>query len=809
MPQSFSQANLRGKSFKGQDLKGANFSCTDIRGANFVHANLRGADLSGAKAGLTWRWVLLLAISAVCGAGVAGIICGYAGAFIGHIGAVADALKENKFAEPTALDFLIATGLPLGAMLLMGAILLRRGLGQTIAYSVAIATGLVLFATFSPDQPGLDRGDLIIPFLIGRPIMLLGALGGIVIGAITIAVAIKVFPKALFIAGFIAILGAMGGAIEAMTGAMTGSPIQSSTPEVMDWVFAGTITTCFLGCMTYIGLRACQGDKKYTFIQNISSIVSAFGGTSFRGADLSDANFNQATLKSTDFRRAILARTNWHEARNLDQARIEGTYLADTRIRDLVVTKNGHEQTFDRQDLRKLNLQDANLTDASLIGTDLTHTTLQGADLSRTKLVQAQLYGANLTGSQLTGAYIENWGISPDTNLNGIQCDYIYMHLPTQQDPDPYRKPDNRQETFQVGEFASFIAPIIRTLDSYKLQHLDPQTPLILPKTLDLLHREGIDPNAAAIALRQLIEQNPEAHIEILSIEGRGNQTIRIQAKISKTADSDILNRNYFQTYNDLKSLTYPDLQQLLASLETKDASFRSLQNMIMSAIGSSKFYIEATSDPSVPPKTILVLAANPRGTTTLRLDEEVREIQRDMERGKYRDRYVLQQRWAVQIQDLRRALLDYEPQILHFSGHGIGSERPEESSSPNRDINPSPESELETEGLVFEDDTGKPKLVSIEALTNLFQLFSNSMECVILNACYSENQAQAISQHIPYVIGMKRAIGDRAAIEFAIGFYDGLLAGKSIEFSYRLGCSAIQTAGIPEHLTPVLKRKA
>jgi hypothetical protein len=62
----------------------------------------------------------------------------------------------------------------------------------------------------------------------------------------------------------------------------------------------------------------------------------------------------------------------------------------------------------------------------------------------------------------------------------------------------------------------------------------------------------------------------------------------------------------------------------------------------------------------------------------------------------------------------------------------------------------------------------------------------------------------------------MKRAIGDRlclivghrAAIEFAIDFYDGLLAGESIKFSYEFGYSAIQTAGIPEHLTPVLKRK-
>lgn len=54
----------------------------------------------------------------------------------------------------------------------------------------------------------------------------------------------------------------------------------------------------------------------------------------------------------------------------------------------------------------------------------------------------------------------------------------------------------------------------------------------------------------------------------------------------------------------------------------------------------------------------------------------------------------------------------------------------------------------------------------------------------------------------------MKREIGDRAAIEFAVGFYDAVLAGRSVEFAYNLGCSAIQMAGIPEQLTPVLVQR-
>ena len=89
-----------------------------------------------------------------------------------------------------------------------------------------------------------------------------------------------------------------------------------------------------------------------------------------------------------------------------------------------------------------------------------------------------------------------------------------------------------------------------------------------------------------------------------------------------------------------------------------------------------------------------------------------------------------------------------------------------------------------------------------------MFKLFADRVECIVLNACYSEVQAQAISEHINYVVGMSDAMEDRAAIEFAIGFYDALGAGKSYEFAHRLGCAVIRVAGITEHLTPKLLTK-
>jgi hypothetical protein len=95
---------------------------------------------------------------------------------------------------------------------------------------------------------------------------------------------------------------------------------------------------------------------------------------------------------------------------------------------------------------------------------------------------------------------------------------------------------------------------------------------------------------------------------------------------------------------------------------------------------------------------------------------------------------------------------------------------------------------------------------VTPEALGGLFELFADQVECVLLNACYSESQANAIAQHIRYVIGMSDEIDGKAALEFTVAFYDGLGAGKSIDFAYKLGCSAIQMAGVEGHLIPVLK---
>lgn len=180
--------------------------------------------------------------------------------------------------------------------------------------------------------------------------------------------------------------------------------------------------------------------------------------------------------------------------------------------------------------------------------------------------------------------------------------------------------------------------------------------------------------------------------------------------------------------------------------------------------------------------KKILILSANPKDTSELRLGEEVREIQSSLDFSKYRDRFEIATRWAVRVKDLQQILLDLAPQIVHFSGHGI-----------------------KTQGLVLENEIGQAQLVSAEALAGLFKLFPE-IECVFLNSCYSETQAEAIHQHIACVVGMNDEIGDKAAIEFSRGFYGALGTAKSYEEAFEFGHNAIVLQGNPESSTPVLK---
>ena len=173
----------------------------------------------------------------------------------------------------------------------------------------------------------------------------------------------------------------------------------------------------------------------------------------------------------------------------------------------------------------------------------------------------------------------------------------------------------------------------------------------------------------------------------------------------------------------------------------------------------------------------ILFLAANPASSHRLRLDEEARAIEDKLSHSKLRDAIEFCSRWAIRPGDLQQALLEEDPVVVHFSGHGGGAA-----------------------GIVLHSDTGTDeRLVSASALAQLFAVLGGNIRLVVLNACYSVEQARAVVEQVDFVVGMADSIGDDGATAFAKAFYQGLAYGKSVQTAFDLGLNELHLIGLKD----------
>lgn len=163
----------------------------------------------------------------------------------------------------------------------------------------------------------------------------------------------------------------------------------------------------------------------------------------------------------------------------------------------------------------------------------------------------------------------------------------------------------------------------------------------------------------------------------------------------------------------------------------------------------------------------VVFFAADPRsvgpgGQAPLLIGRELREIREKVRAARYRDRLHLHENWDAQTDDLVQALRDKRPQVVHFSGHG-GSR-----------------------GLVlFGPDGVNPHHLDAPELGAFFEAFSDRIKVVVLNACLSVPQAEAICEAVGCAIGTPDKISDAAAIAFSAAFYSGIAFGESVQQAF------------------------
>ncbi len=492
MSPDYSGQNLRGRSFKGQNLTGANFSKADIRGANFTNAILKGADFTGATAGLQRRWVIGLLI-------VTFLLSLLTGLF-----SIIITMVIKLTTESTDAGKLVAG----------------------IVLSIAIITPLLAVLK------GLIVGGVVFPLVLGFVFALAFVAAKEIDQAFILAgiIALSVARILIFSVAFAVATAARNLAFMlVIQGATIGALIRAYTILKVEFrLIAIAVAILLLLPIAYIVWRSLSGNKKDAWLRLYAIEVAAIRGTSFHGADLTDADFTGAILKNTDFKNANLTRTCFYEAKELDFASPGNTILSNSAVLNLLITLNGRNKSYAGANLKGANLKGADLKEANLKDADINEATFQEANLEWTNLTFAQAVGTNFTKAQMTGACVEAWNIESTTILDNVDCRFVYLlEYPKPGTDDRERRPSSGE--FQPGEFTKLFEEVLNTVD--------------------LIFQNGIDWKAFINAFKKVQVENGDTELSIQSIENKGDGVFVVKVSVPDNADKEKIHSDFTQNY--------------------------------------------------------------------------------------------------------------------------------------------------------------------------------------------------------------------------------------------------------------------
>ena len=543
----------------------ADYSGKDIRGQQFRGLDLHGACFSGAIGGIPPVVKMLLVMGAILALCLAWLVSGYASAL--------PALHGSFTATPRVQLVGLVESIMLPVIL---ATLWKAGPGRSLVIMIlglAIFTAVVAFAGDGDDSAAAAILLTTVSFFVLASV-LLTSLALVLLRTLLRGRGWRLSP--VVVATPLLLVGLREG-------------IQISRTETAR---LGLLQNClmvglglvFTGLPVLIAVRAIRGAAVFRALRDLCMGITCACGTSFRGACLDGVDFTGAYLPQCDFREASVRHTRWQRVNLLEESRLDGTDLQRPEVRQLLTSRIGTRQNYDHLSLRDLDLAGVKLEHASLVGVDLSGSTLRGASLMGSCLAEARLYGVNLQEAILTKACIENWAISTDTCFNNVNCTEIYLRLPTEADPDPWRKPDNRDESFKPGDFKDFVAPIVRTLGLYRTQNLDLREVGRSMRTLDLYHYDRINPTAAVVAMHQLAAANPDTAMELVTLEGKGEEKVHLQAVITGSTSSSRLSRQYQELYLNASALPSYQLQQIMNSIAEQSEKLSHIETLLQAA---------------------------------------------------------------------------------------------------------------------------------------------------------------------------------------------------------------------------------
>jgi uncharacterized protein YjbI with pentapeptide repeats len=501
----FRGESLRGCDFKNQELSGADFSGCDLRGANFSRANLTGVKFEKAKAGLRKRSVVILLIAAL----ILIMISSYLSAIIGVLVAYIfdQSSTENQIGGWVSLVFL-----------LFFCILTWRNniLAGAVAGASAFAFAIVVAGAGA--GTGAVAGVAGVAFAVaGASAFAVGVAGA---SAFTFAVAFVVAGASAFAL-----------AVALAVAFVVAFAVAEASAVAVTVVFALAVALFF----TWIGWLTLKQEHRDPWLRRIVIAFAALGGTSFFQADLTATDFTGASLKNTNFNQAILNKTIFKQAIKLELARPGKTLLMNPQVRELLINPStGAGQNLIKADLRGANLDGANLQKANLQLADLSQASFKYANLREVNLTEINAVNADLSHANLTGACVENWNIDATTQLENIDCQYVYL-LNNQKE----RRPSSGE--FEPGEFTQLFEEVF--------------------DTVDLIFRDGMDWKALMNTLKEVQVQNEDTPLQVQAIENKGNGVFIVKVHVPPDANKEKIHQEFTEIYQIKAQLAAQDEQ--------------------------------------------------------------------------------------------------------------------------------------------------------------------------------------------------------------------------------------------------------
>lgn len=255
-------------------------------------------------------------------------------------------------------------------------------------------------------------------------------------------------------------------------------------------------------------------------------------------------------------------------------------------------------------------------------------------------------------------------------------------------------------------------------------------------------------------------------------LTGRIEGTYRLLAKrILESLPKPVADR-LLQTPQDERGLLADTLEGLLRS----DPRTRQLAGVILTPPSQTTRGSGQRKDDRV---RVLVLTSQPGSMSglgslpLLRADEEYRQIREALSKATLGRQFELVSMPAARAEDLSWGLLEYEPDILHFSGHGYQG------------------------AILVERKDGSAWPIDGPMLARLFKIFKGGrLRCVVLNACESGLEAEPIAREVGAAVTRHDPVPDQAAIVFAEHFYKGLGFGQTLGEAFDLGCWHVEAEG-------------